>query len=103
MWSLRSGVVHFAPEVPTVAEAGVPIRLIDVIWGIYGPPHMPKNVVARLSQELNLITQDVQVRAQLARQGFEAEGSTPEQLADFVADQLRVWRQITQESGIALE
>ena len=92
-----------APEVPTMAEAGIPISLVDVIWGIYGPAKMPREIVVQLSRELNLVLQIPDVRAQLARQGFEAEGSTPEQLAALVKEQLNVWTRITRESGITLD
>jgi len=92
-----------APEVPTMAEAGMPISLVDVIWGIYGPARMPRDIVVRLSRELNLVLQVPDVRAQLTRQGFEAEGSTPEQLAALVKEQLNVWTRIGRESGITLD
>jgi tripartite-type tricarboxylate transporter receptor subunit TctC len=92
-----------APEIPTMAEAGMPISLIDVIWGIYGPAKMPREIVARLSRESNLVLQDPEVRAQLARQGFEAEGSTPERLATLVKEQLAVWTRIARESGATLD
>lgn len=92
-----------APEVPTMAEAGMPISYRNGIWGIYGPAKMHGDVVARLSQEIKLILQDPAVRAQLARQGFEAESSTPEQLAVLVKEQLDLWTRITRESGIPLE
>jgi len=92
-----------APEVPTMTEAGIPISLLDVIWGIYGPAKMPRDIVMRLSRELNLVLQIPDVRAQLARQGFEAEGSTPEQLAAFVKEQLDVWTRIAAETGVTLD
>src|SRR5262249_22618648 len=92
-----------APEVPTLTEAGVRIDPIDVIWGIYGPARLPKDVVARVSKETAAVLQDSEVKAQLARQGFEAEASTPERLWGMVKEQLAVWTRIARDSGVTLD
>jgi len=91
------------PDVPTIAEAGMP-QLSIVIWGgLFGPAKMPKEVVDRLSREVNAILQRPAVREQLERLGVEASGSTPEELAAFLKQQLIDWGKAAREAGLKPE
>ena len=91
------------PDVPTIAEAGMP-QLSVVIWaGLFGPAKMPKEIVDRLSREVNAILQRPAVREQLERLGVEASGSTPEELAAFLKQQLIDWGKAAREAGLKPE
>ena len=91
------------PDVPTMAEAGMP-NLSIVPWaGIFGPAQMPKQVTDRLSLAINTILEREDVRAELAKEGFEAHGSTPEQLARYIKQQLQVWGHTIHMAGITPE
>jgi tripartite-type tricarboxylate transporter receptor subunit TctC len=91
------------PDVPTVAEAGMP-QLSVVIWsGLVGPAKMPRDIVDRLSREVNAILQRPAVREQLQRQGAEPSGSTPAEFARFLKEQLVDWGRAAREGGLRPE
>jgi tripartite-type tricarboxylate transporter receptor subunit TctC len=91
------------PDVPTIGEAGMP-QLSVVIWaGLFGPAKMPKEIVDRLSREVNAILQRPAVREQLEKLGVEASGSTPEELAAFLKQQLVDWGRAAREAGMKPE
>ncbi len=91
------------PDVPTIAEAGMP-QLSVVIWGgLFGPAKMPKEIVDRLSREVNAILQRPAVREQFEKLGVEASGSTPEELAAFLKQQLVDWGKAAREAGLKPE
>jgi len=91
------------PDVPTIAEAGMP-QLSVVIWaGLFGPAKMPKEIVDRLSREVNAILQRPAVREQFEKLGVEASGSTPEELAAFLKQQLVDWGRAAREAGMKPE
>ena len=91
------------PEVPTMTEAGMG-ELAIVPWaGLFGPSKMARPVTDALSKAVNTILLREDVRAEFARQGFEAAGSTPEQLGAYVKDQLKVWRGAIKTAGIIPE
>ena len=91
------------PEVPTMAEAGMPRFSIGSWAALFGPAKMPKAVVDRLNREVNAAMKRPEVREQLERQAFEYAASTPEEMAAFLKDQLEVWGRTIRESGIKAE
>ena len=91
------------PDVPTLAEAGFP-ELRFVGWaGFVGPANLPRDVSERLSREINLVLKRDEIREQLAKLGFVGRGSSPEEFAEFMKEQLVVWRQGIREAGIPQE
>jgi tripartite-type tricarboxylate transporter receptor subunit TctC len=91
------------PDVPTMAEAGMP-QLSVVIWsGLFGPAKMPKDIVERLSREVNAILQQPEIRGRLERQGVEPAGSTPAEFAAFLKQQLADWGKAAREAGLKPE
>jgi len=92
-----------APEVPTIAEAGMPNVSITPWAGAFGPAKMPPAVVERLSRELRGALSRPDVREQLGRQGFEAQGSTAAEMDAYNKDQLRTWRKVIAEAKIPIE
>jgi tripartite-type tricarboxylate transporter receptor subunit TctC len=91
------------PDVPTIAEAGMP-QLSVVIWqGLFGPAKMPQDIVERLSREVNAILHRPDVRAQLERQGVEPSGSTPAEFAAFLKQQLADWARAARDAGMKPE
>jgi len=91
------------PDVPTTADAGMP-QLSVVVWGgLFGPAKMPRDIVDRLSREVNAILQRPAVREQLERQGGEPSGSTPAEFAAFLKQQLADWGKAAREAGMSPE
>lgn len=91
------------PEVPTITEAGVPEVTVRQWAGIFGPPNLPKDIVARLNKEVNAALQRADVIAKLQSYGYSPEGSTPERLVEVNRADLELWRKLVKEAGIPLE
>jgi tripartite-type tricarboxylate transporter receptor subunit TctC len=91
------------PEVPTIDEAGVPQVTVRQWAGVYGPPNLPKDIVARLNKEVNILLKRPDVLEKLQSYGYAAEGSTPERLLEVNRADLELWRKLVKEAGIALE
>ncbi|MEO8754229.1 MAG: tripartite tricarboxylate transporter substrate binding protein [Casimicrobiaceae bacterium] len=88
-----------APEIPTVAESGVPGFDFVTWYGLVAPAGTPKEIVARLSREVGRALAVPEVRAQLVTLGVEAAPSTPEEFAAFLHKQAGTWTQIIKVTG----
>jgi tripartite-type tricarboxylate transporter receptor subunit TctC len=80
-----------APQVPTIAEAGVPGYDMSTWYGLIGPAGMPADIVQRLNKELNAVLQDPQVRSKLIAQGVDPAGGTPEEFGQFIQKETKAW------------
>lgn len=92
-----------APEIPTVAESGVPgFDAFD--WhGIVGPRGLPKAIVDRLNSELNKILRSKELVDRMQPAGIGPAGGTPEEFGRFVAKEIEQWRKIVAQAGVKLE
>src|SRR5262245_21302067 len=91
---------RLAPDVPTMAEAGVPDFAILPWVAMFAPGKTPPAIVARLSREVAAAMQRPDVREGLERAAFDAQGSTPEELGEFLKKQLEVWGTVAREAGL---
>jgi tripartite-type tricarboxylate transporter receptor subunit TctC len=91
------------PDVPTIAEAGVPQVTVRQWAGVFGPPKMPREIVERLNREVNAAVNRADVREKLQSYGYAAEGSTPERLLEVNRDDLALWRRLIREANLPLE
>jgi tripartite-type tricarboxylate transporter receptor subunit TctC len=91
------------PEVPTIDEAGVPEVTVRQWAGVFGPPGLPKDIVARLNREVNAALKRPDVIDKLQSYGYSPEGSTPERLLEVNREDLALWRKLVKEAGIPLE
>lgn len=91
------------PDVPTMAEAGVPGISVPGWQAILAPAKTPKEIIDRLFREIDRTLQSLEVRAQFDRQAVQVEGSTPEALAAVIEEDLRTWRQFIRENGLTPE
>jgi len=88
------------PDVPTVAESGLPGYETALWQAIYAPAGTPAPIVTRLNAEMNAILRDRDVVEAFARLGVEVEPSTPQELADRIAADLKKWREVIVSAGI---
>jgi tripartite-type tricarboxylate transporter receptor subunit TctC len=88
------------PEVPTMKEAGMKDIPIQPYAAIYGPAKMPAEIVERLAKAVQEVMAQPAVKEGVARHAFEAQSSTPSELAAFHKEQLELWRKTTKEVGI---
>jgi tripartite-type tricarboxylate transporter receptor subunit TctC len=88
------------PEVPTIAESGLP-GYESVLWqAIYAPAGTPPAVVSRLNKEVNALLHEDGVIAALAKVGVEAEPSSQDELAARIAAEIKKWREVIVAAGI---
>lgn len=92
-----------APDIPTMAEAGVPGVSVPTWQAIYAPPKTPRDIADRLAREIRQVLQDPAVKSELERQFFAVDGSTPEALSATIKDDLRAWAQFVRDNAIAPE
>ncbi|TAK42186.1 MAG: tripartite tricarboxylate transporter substrate binding protein, partial [Betaproteobacteria bacterium] len=91
---------HLLPDLPTIAEAGMPQFSITSWAGLFGPAKMPREIVERLNREFGAAMARPEVRAQMEKQAFLLSPSTPEQLAAFVKAQLESYRATLRAAGV---
>jgi putative tricarboxylic transport membrane protein len=91
---------RLAPDVPTMAEAGVPGFAILPWVAMFAPGKTPPEIVERLSGEVAAAMKRPDVREGLDRAAFEYESSTPQELGTFLQEQLRVWGTVAREAGL---
>jgi len=94
------------PEVPTVAESGVPgtAGFEAVAWqSIVAPAGTPAAIVERYSREIGKIMAQPELRARLQGEGLEPGSSTPAQLAAYMKDETRRWGEVVRNSGTTIE
>ena len=90
------------PEVPTVAESGLPGFESTFFLGLLGPLGLPRDIVTRLNTETVKIVQRRDVQDMLAVQGMEAMGSTPEEFAARIKSETEKTAKVVRESGMRL-
>jgi tripartite-type tricarboxylate transporter receptor subunit TctC len=88
------------PEVPTVAESGLPGFEAVGVHGLLAPAGTPRRIVDRLNAECVAILRSPDMRAQLASEGAEPVGNTPEQYAAHIAAEVQKWGRLVRERGI---
>jgi tripartite-type tricarboxylate transporter receptor subunit TctC len=91
------------PELPTVAEAGIPGYSIILWYALLAPGATPAELVARLNSEIAKVVNDADIRTRLAGQGVDAAGSTPAALADLIASDLKKYADLIKRAGVKAE
>jgi len=91
------------PDVPTVAESGLPGFVSDTYFGMFAPAATPPDVVARLNAAINRILHTPEFQERLATLGAQPAGGTPEQFAAIVRSETAKWSAVVRESGARAE
>jgi tripartite-type tricarboxylate transporter receptor subunit TctC len=92
-----------APELPTVAESGLPGFDVVAWFGIFAPAGTPKPIVDRLSAETRAALVAPEVRKRLVDLGAEPLGSTPQEFAAYVDAEFQRWGKLAKEAGIRID
>jgi tripartite-type tricarboxylate transporter receptor subunit TctC len=88
------------PEVPTTAESGYPDLAAGNVMGILAPARTPGAIVDRLNREITTMLDTAEMKASIAKLGFETETATPRQYADFLAGEAKKWLPVAASAGI---
>ncbi len=87
------------PELPTIAESGVPGYDVTPWYGILGPARLPPAIVAKWNSEVARIVILPEMKERFVAQGVDLASSTPEAFADLIRTEVPRWRKIVRESG----
>ena len=98
--TLGASRARLAPDVPTMAEAGVHGFAILPWVAMFAPGKTPPEIVERLAHEVSAAMKRPDVRDGLERAAFESQSSTPAELGAFLKDQLNVWGTVAREAGL---
>jgi tripartite-type tricarboxylate transporter receptor subunit TctC len=91
------------PDLPTIAESGVPDYDATTWFGVMAPRGTPDEIVQTLNKAFAAALQDNDVRKRLQTEGFEMMGGTPQDFADFIHAQRAKWGAIIKATGIAID
>ena len=91
------------PDVPTLAESGMPGFEVGAWQGLMVPANTPKPIIQRLNAEVMKALQSPDVRQKLALQGAEPLGSTPEAYGEYIQTELNRWGNVVKQTGVTLE
>jgi tripartite-type tricarboxylate transporter receptor subunit TctC len=92
-----------APELPTVAEAGLPGFRLEAWWGLLGPARLPAALIKRLGEELNATLALPDVREALAREGATPQPGTPEDLRNLIGSELVRWSRLIKDAQLQID
>ncbi len=91
------------PNVPTIAEAGVPGAQVLIWYGLVAPAATPKDIVARLNRDVVKLMSVADVREKFLQQGIDPETDTPEEFGRLIRDEYARWTKVIRTAGIKLE
>lgn len=89
------------PEIPTVAEAGVPGYESSSWQGLFGPAKLPAALVTLLHREVAEIAKTADMQKRLSNEGLLPQGTTPQAFEKFIAVEIAKWAKVVKAAGIA--
>jgi tripartite-type tricarboxylate transporter receptor subunit TctC len=92
-----------APDVPTIAEAGVPGYEAVQWYGMVAPANTPREIITRLNREMVSILQMPDVKEKFAADGGDAVGSSPEEFGRYIKSETEKWQKVAKAAGIKPE
>ena len=91
------------PDLPTVAESGLPGYEASTWWGILAPRGTPAPIVSQLNEVISKAINAGEVRSRIAALGAQPAGGPPQQLAALIRDEIPKWGRVIKEAGIRLD
>jgi tripartite-type tricarboxylate transporter receptor subunit TctC len=95
--------VAVVPDIPTIAESGVPGFDVMSWFGFFVPAKTPRDIVARINADTNAALAHPSVKLRLEDLGANPKGSTPAELADFLKSEIDKWGPVIREAKIRVE
>jgi tripartite-type tricarboxylate transporter receptor subunit TctC len=89
-----------APDMPTVAESGLPGYEVTLWYGVWGPKGLPKEVISRWNAELAKILKSPDMKARLATEGLDALGSTPGEFRAHLKAEIAKWAKVIKDANV---
>jgi tripartite-type tricarboxylate transporter receptor subunit TctC len=91
------------PDVPTIAESGVPGYEVVVWYAMFAPAATPRPILARLHSDLVRAINSTELRERVTGLGVEPTTCTPEELAQYSRAEIKKWGEVVQEAGVKVE
>jgi tripartite-type tricarboxylate transporter receptor subunit TctC len=91
------------PEVPTIAESGVPGYDGTIWWGVLGPAGIPGAIVTRLNTEIGVILRDPEMGKRLVAEAAEPVIETPEAFGKLIVNDIGKWGSVAKQAGLRAE
>jgi tripartite-type tricarboxylate transporter receptor subunit TctC len=91
------------PDVPTIAETGLPGYEVTNWYGVMAPAGLPKDILTKLHADLVKAMKQPDVQQRFAAEGGDATPNTPEQFAAFIKNEITKWGKAVRESGAKVD
>jgi tripartite-type tricarboxylate transporter receptor subunit TctC len=91
------------PDLPTVAEAGLPGYDSGVWYGVLAPAGTPRDIITRLNGEIVRALNQPDYRGLLVNNGIDPIGSPPEQLGQYIKSELAKWAKVVKDAGVRVD
>ena len=91
------------PDVPTIAEAGLPAYEASSWFGLHAPARTPRDIVNKIYGTVSKALQSKEMAERLSSQGAEAVGNTPEAFTEFVREEIQKWAKVVKASGARVD
>jgi tripartite-type tricarboxylate transporter receptor subunit TctC len=91
------------PDVPTIAEAGLPGYTSASWQGLAGPSKLPKTIITRLYDEARKFVAVPEIQSRLIELGAEPVGSSPDEFTGFIRDEFQKWARVIREIGVRID
>lgn len=91
------------PDVPTIAETGLPGYEVLTWYGAFAPAKTPKAIAAKLSGEMIKAVKSKELDEQFQKQGLEAGGNSPEDFGKYLRIEIDKWRKVVKDAGLKIE
>lgn len=92
-----------APDLPTIAESGLPGYDVNVWFGFLAPRGTPSDIISKINTEMVAVLNDAEFREKMTSMGVDPMPSTPEKFSEFLKEQTKVWAKVAKDSGAKLE
>ena len=92
-----------APEIPTIAEAGVPGYEATQWFGVLAPAGTPRDIVNLIQSEIGRVLQQPDMKTRLSTDGADPVGSTPEEFAAFIRSETAKWAKVVKVAGVRID
>ena len=91
-----------APDIPTIAESGLPAFEATSWWGVFAPPKTPPEIVAKLNAVIHQALTDPRLLETFATMGLEVWQSSPDELAKLLVDERAKWQKVIADNQIEI-
>jgi tripartite-type tricarboxylate transporter receptor subunit TctC len=92
-----------APELPTIAESGLPGFAAVPWYGVLGPPALPRPIVNKLNSEIARALAQPDMNERFVAQGIDLQSSTPEQFGALIKSEVVKWRKVVRDAGVKVD